>query len=252
MMQANDTLKPPSKLLQWLEWRAVYEYASTSMLWPALTTAPKGDGHPVLVLPGFLASDRSTAMLRRFLRQQGYDTHGWGQGRNLGPRDGALETMLEKVDALHTSSGRTVSIIGWSLGGAYARVLADKRPEAVRTIVMLGSPIGGQSRATNAWRLYELLNGRNSSDRPDWAELNATSSVPASSIWTTSDGVVAWQNSLLEPGPTAENIRVHASHLGLGFNSAVLYAIADRLAQPEGNWQPFAAPRLLRSLYPKH
>ncbi|HZT54812.1 MAG TPA: alpha/beta hydrolase [Burkholderiaceae bacterium] len=241
----------PPRLLQWLEWRALGEMAATAFAWPTLALAPRGDGHPVLVLPGLVASDRSTVLLRGFLRDRGYEVHGWGQGRNYGPRDGVREAMLAQLDQLHASSGRKVSLVGWSLGGLYARTLARERPDAVRNAIMLGSPIGGQPRATNAWRLYELTSGRSADDAEDWARSGEAGSVPATSIWSRSDGVVAWRNSLLAPGKRAENISVCGSHLGLGANAAVLYAVADRLAQPEGEWQPFKAPAMLRALYPK-
>ncbi|UJJ33078.1 esterase/lipase family protein [Halopseudomonas maritima] len=248
---ASDQIKAPSLLLQMMELRAPYELAGTMMLWPLLRAAPRGDGHAVLVLPGLLAHDRSTALLRRFLKQRGYAPHGWEQGNNLGPRAGVLEGLIGRLDALHASSGGRVSVVGWSLGGIYARMLANERPEAVRNVIMLGSPIGGQPRASNAWRLYERVSGRRADDVSDWVRAEHNESVPSTSIYTETDGVVAWRNSLQASGEMAENIRVHASHLGLGVNAAVLYAVADRLAQPEGGWQPFEPPSLLRHAYPQ-
>jgi pimeloyl-ACP methyl ester carboxylesterase len=249
-MDTNDTIAPPPRLLQLLEWRALGEMVGTAMIWPWLGLAPRGDGHAVLVLPGLITSDVSTAMLRRFLRERGYDVHGWGLGRNYGPREGVREAMLARLDELHAASGRKVSLVGWSLGGLYARMLARERPDAVRSIVMLGSPIGGQPRATRAWRIYEMTSGLRADDANEWSRTGATSQVPATSIWSRGDGIVAWRNSLQPPGELAENIAVHASHLGLGVNAAVLYALADRLAQPEGQWRPFEAPLALRAFYP--
>lgn len=241
---------PPSRTLQWLEGRALGEMFATALAWPALALAPRGDGHTVLVLPGLVADDQSTAMLRCFLRQRGYDVHGWGLGRNLGPRAGVRKAMAELLERLHATRRRKVSLVGWSLGGLYARELTRLRPDVVRSVVMLGSPLGGQPRATNAWRLYEMVSGRRADDLDDWARVAAVSSVPATSIWSRSDGIVAWRNSVLPPAPRNENIVVHGSHMGLGANGSVLYAVADRLAQPEGGWRPFAAPPLLRGLYP--
>lgn len=241
---------PPSRLLQWLEWRSVVEFAQTTLASPWLTLAPRGDGHTVIVLPGLVADDSSTELLRGYLKGRGYEVHGWGQGRNYGPREGVRDRMLQQVDRLHAASGRKVSLIGWSLGGAYARMLAYERPDAIRSVQMLGSPIGGHRRASNAWRLYEMTSGRSVDDTTGWPAADAPPAVPSSSIWTRGDGVVAWRNSVQAPAPLAENIEVHATHTGLGVNAAVLFAIADRLAQPEGQWQPFAPPAPLRLLYP--
>lgn len=249
-MSTQTSVAPPSRLLQWLEWRAVAEFAHTTLAAPWLALAPRGDGHAVIVLPGLVADDRSTQLLRGYLRGRGYEVHGWEQGRNYGPRDGVRERMLEQVDRLHAAGGRRLSLVGWSLGGVYARFLARERPQAIRSVQMLGSPIGGHHHASNAWRLYELTSGRRADDTAGWPRPDEAPAVPTASIWSRGDGVVAWRNSVHAPAHQAENIEVHASHMGLGVNAAVLYAVADRLAQPEGQWRPFAAPAPLRWLYP--
>ena len=143
MDHASTLSSPPSRWLLWAESRAAHEFAATLAAWPLLRLAPKGDGHPVLVLPGLFASDASTRLLRAYLRERGYDTHGWGLGRNLGPRRGVATAMLQRLDQLHERSGRRVSLVGWSLGGAYARRLAAARPDAMRNTIMLGSPLEG-------------------------------------------------------------------------------------------------------------
>jgi len=229
----------PGFLLRLLEVRAVWEHYATLALRPAWSMAPKGDGHPVLVLPGLAASDASTALLRRFLRSRGYAASGWGQGRNLGMREGVVERAHDKLRALYLGSGRTVSLIGWSLGGIYARELAKHSPEMVRLCISMGTPFTGHPRETNAWRLYEFASGH----KIDWHDfhgpLRAAPPVPTTSIWSPTDGVVAWRCSVETRRILAENIVVDASHLGIGVHPATLYAIADRLAQPEGEWEPF-------------
>ena len=150
----TDPIEPPSRLLQWLEVRAAGEFAGTLAAWPLLRMAPRGDGHAVLVLPGLGASDGSTRVLRRYLADLGHDVHGWDLGRNLGPRPGVREALLDRLDHLHESSGRGVSLVGWSLGGAYARALALRRPHAVRNVVTLGSPIAGDASSTRSCRIY--------------------------------------------------------------------------------------------------
>ncbi|WP_245301934.1 alpha/beta hydrolase [Bradyrhizobium sp. LTSP885] len=223
------------------EARSVLEFNTSLLLSPLLMQAPKGDGHPVLALPGFLASDLSMAPMRRYLKELGYDAHAWNLGRNLGgvaSKRGALRDLLKRI---HEASGRKVSIIGWSLGGVYARDLALQMPDLVRSVITLGSPFADDIRATNATRLYELLSGEGVNDIPEIREAIAGDMpVPATSIYSRTDGVVNWRTTQLRPSATAENIEVHlASHVGLGVNPAALWAIADRLAQPEGEFRHF-------------
>ena len=243
--------RPPSRLLQLLEGRALWELGATVSLWPLLSMAPKGDGHPVLVLPGLVASDLSTRVLRRFLRERGYYVHGWKLGRNFGLREGVEQALFDRLAALTQQHGQKVSLIGWSLGGLYARVLAKHEPDSVRSVITLGSPFAGSPRATNAWRVYEWASGQKSDDTTAHQRMRGPLSVPATSIYSRTDGIVAWPASIDVESPISENIEVHASHLGLGVNPAVLYAVADRLAQPEGAWKPFDRSGLRTMVYPK-
>jgi pimeloyl-ACP methyl ester carboxylesterase len=205
----------------------------------------------VLVLPGLVASDPSTRVLRRYLRERGYRVHGWGQGSNLGLRDGVEEKMFERLAALEARYGRKVSLVGWSLGGLYARVLAKQKPDSVRGVITLGSPFAGSPRSTNAWKVYEWASGQRVEDADARARLAGRLAVPATSIYSRTDGIVAWPSSIDEESAISENIEVVASHLGLGVHPAVLYAIADRLAQPEGQWKPFERSGLRAFVFPK-
>ena len=239
MTASHEPIAPPSRLLLLAEGRALWEAGASVALWPLLQLAPRGDGHPVLVLPGLIASDLSTRLLRRYLKSRGHDAHGWGLGRNLGPREGIEEGMMRKLESLSETSGSKVSLVGWSLGGVYARLLASHRPDLVRSVVTMGSPFAGTARATNAWRVYEGVSGQSAEDPRRMEHVQPTPSVPTTSIFSRTDGVVAWRCSVEAPGPQSENIEVIGSHLGLGAHPAVLYALADRLAQPEGQWKPF-------------
>ncbi|PTT77117.1 alpha/beta hydrolase [Pelomonas sp. HMWF004] len=232
-----------------LEGRAPWEYAALLAATPWMRKLPHGDGHPVLVFPGLGANDLTTAPLRAMLDSLGYATQPWGQGFNFGPRAGVLEQAKADLQALYRRQHRKVSLIGWSLGGIYARELAKECPELVRGVVTLGTPFTGHPRATNAWRFFEMVSGHTANDPELMAQIRQAPPVPTTSIYSRTDGVVAWRCSVNEPGPLVENIEVHASHIGLGFNPMALYALADRLAQPDGAWQPFEPKGARRWFY---
>ena len=249
-MHETDPSAPPSRHLLMLEVRAVAELSAFFSMAPMLRTMPRGDGHPVLVLPGLSASDNSTRPLRAFLEDRGYASHGWKLGNNFGPRPGVEARMQERLAELHARHGRKVSLVGWSLGGVFAREMARRAPEQVRSVITLGSPFAGQPRASNAWRLYESASGRKVEDWPQRERMKTPPPVPATAIFSRSDGIVAWQGCLERESPTTENIEVEGSHCGLGHNPVVLYAIADRLAQAEGRWRKFERTRLRKLIYP--
>ncbi|MET3130683.1 pimeloyl-ACP methyl ester carboxylesterase [Oxalobacteraceae bacterium GrIS 1.11] len=235
-----------------LEARAPLELGATLAALAFLRGGARGDGHPVLVFPGLAAGDLSTAVMRRFLSGRGYCAYAWEQGLNFGPRPGVLEACIERVKQLRAEHGCRVSLLGWSLGGVYAREIAKMLPDAVRVVVTLGAPFTGSPKATNAWRMYQLVSGEKEIEAARFAALKMAPSVPTTSIFSRSDGVVAWQCSQEQETALSENIEVHASHLGMGVNPTALYAIADRLAQPEGRWRRFdheAHTGLKRLLY---
>ena len=234
-------LRPPGLGLLLAEARGLFELNASLLLSPLLMRAPKGDGHPVLALPGFLASDLSMAPMRRYLSELGYEAHAWRMGRNLGGLGRMRDSLRARLAEIHAASGRKVSVVGWSLGGVYARDLALWAPDMVRYVITLGSPFANDVRATNATRLYEALSGERVEDLAEAREAIAGDlPVPTSSIYSRADGVVNWRTCLLRPSDRAENIEVHlASHIGLGVNPAALWAVADRLAQPEGEFSPF-------------
>ncbi|MFA5120386.1 esterase/lipase family protein [Zavarzinia sp.] len=244
---------PPSLLLAVSEVRALGELLQAINALPLLRLAPRGDGHPVLVLPGFLASDLSTVLLRRFLKHRGYDVHAWELGRNLGPNEFLEEGLRDRLVEIVRRSGRKVSIVGWSLGGVYAREIAREAPQLVRQIITLGSPIAAGPKSTNAWQIFERLSGKSVDEVAETYSshlFEPVEGVPTTAIFSKSDGIVAWRGCLEELGPQRQNIRVRGSHCGLGHNVAALFAIADRLAQREGEWRPFQPKGALSLLYP--
>jgi pimeloyl-ACP methyl ester carboxylesterase len=226
-------------MLQLLETRAWLEAGASLALLPVWRLAPRGDGHPVLVLPGLGASDDSTAIMRGFLARLGYAASRWGQGRNLGFRPGVLDALRRRILELADEHGAAVSLIGWSLGGIFARELAKEVPDSVRLVITLASPFTGHPRATNAFRLYEWMSGHRIGAPEVHEPLREAPPVPTTSIWSRTDGVVSWRCSVERDRPLVENIEINASHFGIGAHPLALYAIADRLAQPEGRWRPF-------------
>ena len=233
--------------------RAVADYGLYLAARPLVPRLPRGDGHPVLVLPGLLADDVSTRALRVTLRKLGYQVHGWGLGRNIGPTAACVKGMRDKIDHLNDEYGRPVSLIGWSLGGIFARDLARRAPGAVRQVITLGSPFRiARHTQTRAAKVFERFSHLHVEHRTFPLENEAEPlSMPATSIYSHFDGIVHWQTCLNTPGERCENIAVMASHLGLGHHPASLWAITDRLAQPEGAWTPFKAPLFLRPAFPK-
>ena len=231
---------PPLTLFAREQTRAAYELAQLAGRRRALDRAPRGDGHPVLVLPGLLAGDFSTAPLRRFLRTLCYDAHGWGLGVNVGPTATLREKLDTRLRRLRERHGRRVSLVGWSLGGIFARELARANPDAVRCVITLAAPFRDIT-ATHAARLVPLRpGGRPLREAHELrAFLRTPLPVPTTSIYYNTEGIVAWQSCLEEEGPARENIEVACSHTGMGFHAEALAVIADRLAQPEGAWRPW-------------
>ena len=207
----------------------------------------------MLVLPGLGANDRSTFALRGFLASLGHDVHGWGRGRNVRLPQLEIPAIVRQVDRLFAVAGQPVSLIGWSLGGILAREVAREIPARVRLVVTLGSPFAAPG-ASNVRTIWKLLTGQPATavGATRVAELARPLPVPATAIYTRSDGVVAWQACLEQESPRSENIEVRTTHIGLGFHAPALWATADRLAQPVGTWAPFRPGGLIAPFFPRH
>lgn len=237
--------------------RSLFELALLPVCSPVLANAPRGDGHPVLLLPGFMTSDMSTWALRRYLVNLGYQTYPWELGRNLGIRSTGIdgERLKDRVELLAKEHGRKVSLVGWSLGGIMARQIARHAPELVRQVITLGSPFTGNPGATNVTALYEMMTGdflEEEMVRERIAEESDPVPVPSTAIFSRQDGVTAWENCLdAEETEETENIELYGSHMGMPFNPAVWFAVADRLAQPEGEWAPFDRSGQRAFFYPE-
>ena len=214
---------------------------------PLLAFAPRGEPHPVLVLPGLMASDVSTRLLRGWLRRLGYPVVGWALGRNRGPTEQVVTELPALVDRLATEHGTAVSVVGWSLGGIYARRLAHRAPEQVRQVISLGSPFALAGRPVDdspGARVYQRLTPHHTTSRISTVNrpLARALPVPSTAVYSRWDGVVDWRACRQKAGPTSENVAVRSSHLGMGHDPAVLWIVADRLAQPRDEWHPFQRP----------
>ncbi|HAI76216.1 MAG TPA: alpha/beta hydrolase [Microscillaceae bacterium] len=242
----------PSPLMLLLEpGRAVLSLAAYALLRPMLQTLPKGDGHPVIVLPGFMANDYSTAIMRNFLKEQGYAAYGWFQGNNLGNYDRIEPILHKQILRLYQQHKQKVSLIGWSLGGVFARDMARQMPDKIRQVITLGSPFGNLTTQHYASFIFELIHNKKVADLdPELLERlqGQVPSVPTTAIYSKSDGVVSWEFCKDETdGHQNENIEVLGSHVGLGHNPMVLACLADRLSQPEDHWQPFKNSELSKN-----
>lgn len=227
-------LPPPPLMLTVREWpRAAATVARLALRWRTLAGDRAGDGRPVMLLPGLFNSDRSNAALRAYLRRIGYDARGWGLGRNLGSRTigGEAEALIARIAALAAEAGQPVTLIGVSLGGIMARLVAHRRPDLVRAVVTISSPYAAHPHATRVWRAFELFTGERVDDPHVTAlaaEIVRPLSVPATAIWSASDGLVA--GDACRGGDCAE-IEVHSGHLGVQLDPDVLVAVAGVLSQ---------------------
>lgn len=242
----KEKFRPPSQMLNLTEpLRAMFELGTLHLSEPWLSSLRGGDGHPVLVIPGFTAGDRSTVVMRNFLSSLGYLPCGWKQGVNFGARHELFEGTYEMLLGLHEQYDCRVSIVGQSLGGIYARELAKYNPDIVRQVITLGSPFNDpEGNASNVSSLYKMFNPEHKTKaeqfRGEHWQLPAAPPVPTTSIYSKFDGVCHWRACIQHSGhDQVENIEVLGSHTGMGVNAQTLFVIADRLAQRRNLWKPF-------------
>jgi hypothetical protein len=251
MRSNHNTLCAPSKLFLALEIRAIFEIWMLLIAQPIIRFAPKGDGHPIIVFPGFSAGDWATVLLRKFLKGRGYAVHGWNLGFNKGYYAGIEEKLLTRLSDIHQRYNQKVTLIGWSLGGLYARELAHTVPEMVRSVVTLASPFNNVSEGIGISKLYEFVSGQkiNQISPKRIQQLKIPPPVPTTSIYSHSDGVVASECCNGIESSYSENIAIPASsHCGIGLNPIVFWIIANRLAQAEDKWRPFNRETMISNL----
>ena len=234
--------------------RVIMEMTSLSFSLPWLAVAPRGDGHTVMVLPGFTAGDASTLILRRLLRRLNYNVLPWELGQNTGSPE-LQDRLRVRLDAVLAEYPGQISLIGQSLGGVFARILAHERPDRIRQVITLGSPFAssGPERVNSlVSRLFQSVSGMTREEmRDQMSDFPASSPpVPSTAIYSKTDGVVHWSACLEYDGNQAENVEVIGSHSGMAFNPLVLNVIADRLSQPIRDWKPFQRAGCRSLLYP--
>ena len=242
---ASLSLRPSLALFGTEPLRAALEYAS-HRLRPRAAVA-QGDGHPVIIFPGLGADGHAVATLRDHARTLGYAATDWGRGFNTGPRgdvDAWIGALAAEVERQIDASGEPATLIGWSLGGIYARELGKLLgPRRVRQVITIGTPFNADADHSNVGWLFRLLNGSSATIDAAMAQrLRTPPPVPTTSIYSRSDGIVAWQTCChARRGSRVEDIEVTSSHVGMVWNSDVLNVVADRLAQPAGRWRRYAA-----------
>jgi pimeloyl-ACP methyl ester carboxylesterase len=225
-------LSPPPARLLLGELRGALEPARLLLRAPMVATLPRGHGANVILLPGYGAAESSIAVLKGFLHLLGYRSHDWGLGRNDGRVDRLLPRVLARIDEVEPDPGRSVHLLGWSLGGYIAREAARERPERVRSVITLGSPVvGGPKYTTVAERYRRRGYDLDEIERAVDARYDRPLAVPVTAIFSKSDGIVAWEACIDRRSPGIEHVEVKTTHIGLGFCPEVYRIVADRLAR---------------------
>lgn len=244
---AFDVATRPSLAMLGAEpFRAAMEFAWPSFSLPEPTT--RGDGHPVVIFPGLGSDGRSVSTLRGHCRSLGYDAFDWGQGFNNGPQgdlDDWLNTLKAKLVELLAGHTQPATLIGWSLGGLYAREIAKLMAPQVRQVITIGTPFNSSADHTNANGVFHMLSGSASVMDPTLGlRLRTPPPLRTTSIYSRSDGVVAWQTCRHHKrSRLVHDIEVEGSHFGLGWNREVLAIVTDRLGQRPGPWRQFVRAR---------
>lgn len=239
----------PPRALMLLELpRWVGEYSASRVIDLVAPRRPAGEGRPVLVIPGFSATDTMTGRLRSHLERHGFEVHGWEQGRNIGLTDELIDGLTERFEGLKKQYDAPISIVGWSFGGVLARSLAHAYPEDVRQIVCLGSPWRADGEKTRATAMFERSRrkyGISDRARPMVDTLRGPVPVPVTAVFSKTDGIVPWHGCRVDEvstddGVVAENVVVPSSHVGMVANPLVLDVVVDRLSQDLDAWRSFS------------
>ena len=185
------------------------------------------DGPRLMVVPGFLATDRTTLGLQRALADAGYRVTGWGLGMNRGATPETLDKLIGQIEAF--GGGGKIILVGWSLGGIYAREAAKLRPDLVEKVVTLGSPFSGDPRGNNVWRLYEWIAGHKVDDPPIKTNLAEKPPVPTLALWSRRDGIVSIACTRGLPHESDRQVELDCSHMGFGVSGRAYPKIVEAI-----------------------
>ncbi len=220
-------------------WRWALEFLALPQIQAAplrrpVVVPPFGRGRPVIVIPGLLSNDRSTALLRNSLSKAGFVVEGWEQGLNTGAQPEKIAQLEERICKLAEQSGEPVVLIGWSLGGMFARVLAQRHPAACRLVMTLGSPFSGDRRANNAWRVYEALNDHTVDAVPFVEDPGEKPPVRTIAVWSRRDGIVAPRSAAGEAGQADRVVEVPFKHFEMASARGAVQAVLGLLREELG------------------
>ena len=201
-------------------------------MWKAFgRLGPRGpvDGPKIMVIPGFVANDRTTLGLQRALADAGYRVTGWGLGLNKGVTADMREKVARQIEAF--GGGEKIILVGWSLGGVFAREVAKVRPDLVEKVVTMGSPFSGDPRSNNVWRLYDWIAGHPVDNPPIQTMLAEKPPVPTLALWSRKDGIVSVRSTRGLPGESDRQVEIDCSHMGFGVSGRaypkIIAAIRD-------------------------
>ena len=238
MQFAEETIQAPAASGVIREARGLFELPRLFLRFPILARQPRGNREPVLILPGYGAGDGSTAILKIYLQFLGYRVRGWGLGRNLGTVAELLPRILKRLASFSRRSNyQPVTVIGWSLGGYLARELARERPDLVRQVITLGTPVVGGPKYTVVAETYRKrgIDVDAVAAEVEWRSNAARLETPVLALYSRTDAVVAWQACIDRQTPNVEHVEVKTTHLGFGFSPEVYKIIAHTLAKTVKN-----------------
>lgn len=190
-----------------------------------------GDGRPAIVIPGLTTGDISTTLLRRTLKARGFQPEGWRMGINLGADPAKMQQLETRVQQLSDQTGKKVVLMGWSLGGLYARVLAQRVPDHLDMVVTVASPFSGSRKANAAWKLYNAINDHTVEDPPFEEDLEAKPPVPTIAVWSPIDGIVAPECACGRDHESDHRLELEATHFTIGTSRKCIEQILAKMAE---------------------